>query len=255
MDILKKAMTSDKGAVLTAIDATELVSESMHRIQSWPSATVHLGQAMMAALLLESMSEKPDRGLDTEGNRKIEMNWHVRGPFGPLFVEADWKGHVRGTLLNPTSPITDLNSSLGTGILRVKRTRKETSEGIVRSTGEVGTDIVEYLEASEQRKCGIGLSVEMEWDEACPEFPFRVKRAVGYLVDVIADVDEEKSNRLLYQWDEHMRQLGKLSEWELPGDRTLQMLRFLSGEKDPQIFFTHTLDFIVPVISQEQKWL
>ncbi|MGZ6290509.1 MAG: Hsp33 family molecular chaperone HslO, partial [Bdellovibrionota bacterium] len=46
-DILQKAISANKEAVVYALDATELVQEAMVRIGCWPPATKHLGQAMM----------------------------------------------------------------------------------------------------------------------------------------------------------------------------------------------------------------
>ena len=67
-DVLQKAISENGEAVVYVLDATSLVEESMERINSWPPATKHLGQSMMAALLLQSLA-------DSDTGESLSLQW------------------------------------------------------------------------------------------------------------------------------------------------------------------------------------
>ncbi len=132
-----------------------------------------------------------------------------------------------------------LDEPLGTGILQVRRSTPPLADytGIVPSSGHVGGDLVEYLERSEQRACGVSLSVQVVPTDD-PEKPFRVQRAVGYLVHVLPQNTEARQLELLSIWHRFMEDLGPLSKWALETTSseatTEALLRFLfptGGEK------------------------
>ena len=55
MDHIRKALSEDKNITVMAIDATQTVQESLGRLKAFPPSMVHLGQAMLAALLLQTL--------------------------------------------------------------------------------------------------------------------------------------------------------------------------------------------------------
>ena len=59
-DCLRKAISKKQDASLLVIDGTNLVQESMERLQAWPPAMIHLGQAMLGAHLLLAINQKQD---------------------------------------------------------------------------------------------------------------------------------------------------------------------------------------------------
>ncbi len=236
LDSLKKMISENGEAVIYALDATELVQESMERIGSYPPATVHLGQGMMAAALLQALTEIEDK-------ESVSLQWMCDGPFGHLYAEARNYGEIRGTILNPLAPVTDYKTGLGAGILQVRRTRKERTTGIVNAMGNVPTDILEYLEISEQRSCGINFSVLIDWDENNKE-KFKVQHALAYLVHILPQKTEQKKNDALLRWDRQMRTLGSISNWLLRSDhRATDMLQLISGEESPKIVMSQRVIF------------
>lgn len=232
---------------MIVVDATNLVQESMQRVESWPPATIHLGQALMAAILLQAATDKTD-------TERVALQWNVDGPFGTLYAESSRLGHVRGTVVVPQAPIADLDTSLGQGTLQVRRITETTFTGIVPSHGNVSDDIVEYLERSEQRRCGVNFTVKLNWqDTGNTRMPFVVEAAYGYLIDVLPQPTEEKLRNVLSNWDSLMRGLGKISEWELGNDPTNQMLKLLTGESEPSQVLYQRIRFHCPCSKQRAE--
>lgn len=234
---LVKTISENQEAVIYALDATELVQESMERVGTFPPATKHLGQAMMASVLLQALA-------DSETNETLSLQWMCEGAFGHCYAEARNYGEVRGTIQNPQAPVTDYETTLGPGLLQVRRGRGPVATtSVVNATGNVSNDVVEYLEQSEQKNCGINLSVQLEWDPA-DESKFRVKEARGYLVHILPQPTEQKLNEALLRWDRQMQALGPISRWALrEGQTTLDMLRLISGEPEPKVVMNQRVVF------------
>lgn len=240
-DCVRRILTADGAATITVVDGTQSIRESMERTDAWPPAMIHLGQSMLGATLLLC-------SLDREETEKITLQWNIdSGPFGNLYAEATKMGTARGTILRPQADVKDLEAPLGDGILQVRRVSANASSfaGIVKSTGRVGDDLVHYLETSEQRQCGINLSVKFSWDEQDSGAPIKVDSALGYLIDVLPEEGKETApDRALLKWDQVMRALGKISDWALPEvDRSQAMLKLLSGEQHPKEVFYQRLEF------------
>lgn len=229
---LVKALSDNQEVVVYAIDATAIVQESMERLDAWPPATKHLGQAMMSALLLQALD-------DTDGQEVRSLQWMCEGPFGHCFAEARGVGEVRGTISNPRPEgVTDYETTLGEGVLQVRRTIGQLASpntSVVKAVGQVSLDMVEYLEQSEQKNCGINLSVKIDWaDEA--KTKFHVAHAYGYLVHVLPQPTEAKLNETLLRWDSQINALGAISQWAIrPEHATEDMARLLLSEHTPKI--------------------
>ncbi|MGZ3653660.1 MAG: Hsp33 family molecular chaperone HslO [Bdellovibrionota bacterium] len=236
-DVLQKALSENGEAVIYALDATSLVQESLERLAAFPPATKHLGQSMMAALLLQALN-------DSDESESLSLQWMCEGPFGHLYAEARNFGEVRGTIREPQAPVTDYETRLGPGLLQVRRykgTRGTTS--IVNSAGDVSLDIVEYLEQSEQKNCGVNFSVVVDWaDETKTKFV--VRAALAYLVHVMPQPSEQKLNDALLRWNRQMESLGAISRWHLRSEEvTADMLRLITGEPEPRIVMTQRVTF------------
>lgn len=239
-DCLRKAIQKDGEVTVAVVDATRLVQETMERLESWPPATVHLGQAMMGAILLLAATDKQD-------TEKIALQWNVKGPFGPLYAESSQLGHVRGTIAQPQSSAKDLETNLGAGTLQVRRITHTTFTGLVPSSGDVSVDLVEYLDQSEQRSAGINFTVKIGWrDTKGGGLPFVVEGAYGYLIDVLPQANEAEKREVLRRWDGVMRALGKISEWSIGDDPTSDMLRLILGEANPKEVLFQRIKFHCP---------
>lgn len=236
-DSLLKAISENQEVVVYALDATSLVQESMERIDCWPPATKHLGQAMMASVLLQALS-------DSEDGETLSLQWNCAGPFGHLYAEARNYGEVRGTIQHPQPPVADYETGLGEGILQVRRAHGAVGRtSVVNATGQVGADLVEFLEQSEQKNCGINLSVVIDWDEK-DKSKFKVSSALAYLIHVLPQPTEAKLNEALLRWDRQMQALGPISRWLLrPECVPLDMLRLICGEENPKLVMNQRVKF------------
>jgi len=234
---LLKAVSENKEAVIYALDATELVREAMERMHAFPPATKHLGQAMMASVLLHALSDAGEKD-------SLSLQWMCAGPFGHCYAESRNFGECRGTIHAPQAPVTDYDTGLGEGVLQVRRSREGfATTSVVTSVGEVSTDIVEYLEKSEQKSCGISLSVLIDWADE-KKTNFTVRSALAYLVHIMPQPTEQKLNDALVRWNRQMLDLGAISKWTLREDQiTLDMLRLITGEETPEVVMNQRVVF------------
>ncbi len=212
-----KALSEDQTVVIVSLEARALVQELAERLGAFPPAIVHLGQACLGALLLQALT-------DTDEEEKVELQWNCAGPFGHLYADALGTGRVRATIHKPQAEVPSLKESLGVGLLQVRRLSADGSPkgtGIVPAQGRVAEDLVEYLDKSEQRSCGMNLSVQVSWDQSAADagrVPFRVTEAAGYIVHVLPQDLEGRKLELLAGWHERMRVMGPLSTWAIPED-------------------------------------
>lgn len=238
MDCLKKTLVDNHQVVLFAVDARELVDEAMQRNKAFPPAAVHVGQAMMGALLIQSVLHK-------QNPTKIELNWQVNGPFGHVIAEAGYQGNVRGTILHPQAPIQDYETPLGEGTLQVvmKQENKTASyKSMVEAKGNVSLDLLEFLEKSQQRACGISLSVLVDWDDSRAH-PFRIKHALGYLIDILPGDNHQRHQEKIAEFDCFMRDLGPISQWELQEEPVDRMLQILAAKSQVEVSLFQSIRF------------
>jgi len=235
---LVKILSENQEALIYILDATDLVQGSMERLGAFPPATKHLGQAMMATVLLQSLS-------DADRQENMSLQWMCPGPFGHCFAEAKNFGEVRGTIQFPQAPITDYTTGLGNGLLQVRRTVAGfTTTSVVNSVGDVCTDVVEYLEKSEQKNCGLNLSVAIDWAEPDKQTEFKVTSALGYMIHILPQPTEQKLNEALLRWNRQMETLGSISRWILRKDQILtDMAMLITGEEKPKISMSQRVDF------------
>lgn len=240
MDCLKKTRTDDDQIVIYAVSAKDLVDESMMRNKAFPPAAVHMGQAMMGALLIQSVLHK-------QNPKQVELQWQNQGPFGHLIAEAGQQGHVRGTILKPQAPVEDFETPLGEGHLQVIMKQEgldESYKSMIEAKGNVSLDLIDFLEKSQQRACGINLSVKIDWDESRGDHPFRVHHALGYLIDVLPGDNHQRQQDKIEKWDFFMRDLGKLSEWKVDeADPVDSMLKILSASQNPTVDLFQSVKF------------
>ena len=238
---LRKFSSRSGEAVIVVVEARELLEGLLRRQRAHPAAFLHIGQASLAALMLEALTDPQDE-------ERIELQWSVQGVFGNLHAASPSLGLVRASIAKPEVETVNLSESLGDGLLQVRHVRDATnlkSVGIVESQGTVGPDLVEYLERSEQKSCGISLSVKLAFDGNAPDgLPYHVAQAHGYLVHILPQGNEKTFERTLLSWDTHMKELGPLSQWELPMDAaecTKTMASFLDAREVSEFHATTDL--------------
>lgn len=224
MDILKRYMSHDQSVVFSFVDATETVNESLKRVGCLPPAGIHLGQALLSCVLMQSIYGEKHKN-------KLSMQWSVDGSFGNLFVDTSDTGGVRGTVSHPQFFGGKLNESLGKGILQVIRESTNASQvhkqtGIVDSKGDVVSDTLGYLHQSEQRHCAMNVWIQFDTDSD----ELRLKSAWGYLVELLPMDDVLKRDMIAIFWEEKFKELGNMSKWNIdPKDPTTSMAQITLG--------------------------
>lgn len=222
---------------MIAVDATESIDELMIRQQVYPPSMHHLGQAALASMLVQGLSDASDE-------ERVDFQWKLEGPFGNLMAESLGPGKYRSSISNSQTSEDTFGKPLGPGILQVRRSNRDGRQiaaGIIESQGGVAEDLAEYLQKSEQKSCAVGLYVKVGWDESRgKEFPFKVERAIGYLVHVLPSNTDAERNMHLAMWDKHLKELGPLSHWELPKNPeacTSTMFSFMTGHaQNPEVY-------------------
>ena len=167
-----------------AVDLTEPVEEVRRRCDLSPLAAVALGRTLVsAALLLRFSTKNPGRLL-------VEVAGD--GELGKVVAEVTSRGFVRGLVGNPHLPTPaggalSLAAAVGQGTYKVTQSATDGSrryESQVRLvSGELGKDLVHYLEQSLQIRSAALLGV-------LPR-PEGVVQAGGVLIEAFPGVAEE----------------------------------------------------------------
>ena len=75
-----------------AARTTETVGEAQRRHNTWPIVSAALGRSMTATVMMGAM---------LKGEDKLTVKIEGNGPIGPMIIDADAKGEVRGYVTNP----------------------------------------------------------------------------------------------------------------------------------------------------------
>lgn len=152
-----------------------------------PIAAVALGRALAAAVLvLRFTTKEPSRlVLEVLGD----------GPLGKLVAEADGRGRLRGLVGDPRLAIPEggdlaIGWAVGEGTLRITQEsdRGRYSSQVELVSGELGKDLVHFLEQSRQIRSAALLGV-------LPR-PTGIVAAGGLLVEAFPGVADETLERL-----------------------------------------------------------
>lgn len=185
-DYLVKALAFDGVIRAYAIRTTETVGEAQSRHHMWPTATAALGRTMTAAVMMGAM---------LKGDNKLTVKIQGNGPLGPIVVDANAKGEVRGYATHPQTHVPlneqgklDVRGVVGTeGTLSVVKDLglKDYFTGQVPIiSGEIAEDFTQYFVVSEQVPSAVALGVLVNPDNT-------VKAAGGFILQVMPGASEE----------------------------------------------------------------
>jgi molecular chaperone Hsp33 len=187
---LHVGLAADKTLRWAAVDMTLVVEEARRRHDLSPVASVALGRAAAAAVLLQRLA--------TKQTSRMTVDIRGTGPLERVYAEVDDLGRFRGFVGNPLVETTTeregeivLSDAIGTGLLRVLREGPASSDGgsknyesqVALVSGEIGTDVAHYLEQSEQRRSAVLLGVLLR--------PSGVAAAGGILVEALPGADNQ----------------------------------------------------------------
>jgi molecular chaperone Hsp33 len=170
-----------------AVSMMGAVEEARLRLDLSPLASVALGRALAAAVLMQRIALKvPSR---------LVMEVMGDGPLGRVVAEADAGGGLRGLvtephLSNPADGRMQIAAAVGRGILRVTRERdgRRYQSQVELVSGELADDVTHFLEQSEQIRCAVLLGV-------LPR-PDGIAAAGGLIVEALPGSDDAVVRRL-----------------------------------------------------------
>ncbi|MFP7171951.1 Hsp33 family molecular chaperone HslO [Terribacillus sp. 7520-G] len=222
-DYLIKA-TGFNGAIRAyAIQSTELVEEARRRHDTWATASAALGRTLTISAMMGAM---------LKGEDKLTVKVEGDGPVGPIIVDSNAKGEVRGYITNPHVDFElnsvgklDVSRAVGTvGSLSVAKDLglKEMFTGQVPIvSGEIGDDFTYYFANSEQVPSAVGAGVLVNPDHT-------ILAAGGFILQVMPGADDS----IITQLEERINSIAPISTLIREGNTPEQILEKLIGEEN-----------------------
>ena len=218
-DHLQRVISEDGRFFGLACVATDLVAEACRRHDTGPVATVALGRALTANVLLAAL---------LKDDQRVMMKFEGNGPLGKILTEGSYAGEVCGYVAHPHAdvPLKDGRIDVATGVGRAGFLTVTKDIGVSRKyegtiqlfTSEIGEDVAYYLSESEQvpSAIGVGVQVDATGSIAC---------AAGFLVQSLPPADEELISRL----ETNVKELGSVTGFILQGKTPDDILDVLFG--------------------------
>lgn len=179
------------GFRILAVDSTEIVNEAVRRHGSLPTASAAFGRALTMGVMMGAMLKNEE---------KVTVTIQGGGPIGPIVIDSNAKGHVRGYIGNPKVHF-DLNDQGKLDVRRAVGTDGNINvtkdiglkENFIGSTeiisGELGEDFSFYFYSSEQVPSIVALGVLVNPDNT-------IKAAGGYVIQVMPDATDARIDEL-----------------------------------------------------------
>ncbi|SOC26428.1 molecular chaperone Hsp33 [Ureibacillus xyleni] len=217
-----------------AARTTETVGEAQRRHNTWPTATAALGRSMTASVIMGAM---------LKGENKLTVKIEGNGPIGPMLIDANAKGEVRGYVTNPQVHF-ELNSI---GKLDVRRAvGAEGTITVVKDlgmrdmfsgqtpivSGEIAEDFTYYFAVSEQVPSSVGLGVLVNPDNT-------VLAAGGFILQLMPGCGEET----ITQIEQHLSTIEPVSKMIEKGLTPEQILEVVLGKENVQILDSMDVEF------------
>ncbi|WP_050183661.1 Hsp33 family molecular chaperone HslO [Domibacillus robiginosus] len=233
-DYLVKALAFNGQVRAYAVDTTETVGEAQRRHASWPTASAALGRTMTAGVMMGAMMK---------GNEKITLKIEGNGEAGPILVDSDANGNVRGYITRPQTHFDlnkqgklDVRRAVGTeGMLTVVKDlglRENFSGQTPIVSGELGEDFTYYFAVSEQVPSSVGVGVLVNPDNT-------ILAAGGFIVQLLPNTDDAVI-KILEERITTMEPISKLIERGLTPE---QILVYILGEENVKFLETMPVQF------------
>ena len=233
-DYLVRAIAFEGSVRAFAVRTTDTVGEGQRRHGTWPTASAALGRSMTAALMMGAM---------LKGEDKITVKVEGNGPTGPIIIDSNAKGEVRGYVTNPQTHF-DLNEH---GKLDVRRAvGTEGSLTIVKDlgmkdfftgqvpivSGEIAEDFTYYFAVSEQVPSSVGLGVLVNPDNS-------ILAAGGFIIQLMPGADDETITVI----EEHLANMEPVSKLIERGLTPEELLFEILGKDNVQILNSTPVSF------------
>ncbi|WNS80791.1 Hsp33 family molecular chaperone HslO [Domibacillus sp. DTU_2020_1001157_1_SI_ALB_TIR_016] len=233
-DYLVKALAFNGQVRAYAVNTTKAVGEAQRRHGSWPTASAALGRTMTAGVMMGAMMK---------GEEKITLKVEGNGEAGPILVDSDAKGNVRGYITRPQTHFDlneqgklDVRRAVGTeGMLTVVKDlglRENFSGQTPIVSGELGEDFTYYFAVSEQVPSSVGVGVLVNPDNT-------ILAAGGFIVQLLPNTDDATVT-ILEERITTMEPISKLIERGLTPE---QILIYILGEENVKFLETMPVQF------------
>jgi molecular chaperone Hsp33 len=242
-DHLQRVISTDGRFFGLACITTDLVAEACRRHDIGPVATVALGRALTANLLLAAL---------LKDDQRVMLKFEGNGPLGKIITEGFCTGEVRGYVKHPHADvpfkngIIDVAAGLGkAGLLTVTKDigAKQNYEGTVQLyTSEIGEDVAFYLTESEQIPSAIGVGVQVDNTGT-------IISAGGFLVQSLPPSDED----LIASLETNIKELGSVTNLIQQGKTPDDILEVLFGEIPHRTLLTQALRYQCSCSEEKMK--
>jgi molecular chaperone Hsp33 len=233
-DYLVKALAYDGNIRAYAVRTTETVSEAQRRHQTWRTASAALGRTLTAGLMMGAM---------LKGEDKLTIKINGGGPLGPIVVDSNAKGEVRGYVTNPEVDFEstengklDVRRAVGTdGMLAVVKDvglRDFFSGQVPLVSGELGEDFTYYFATSEQVPSSVGVGVLVNPDDT-------ILAAGGFIFQLMPGTPEAIISKL----EERLKTIEPISKLIERGLTPEQILEELFGKEQVKVLETMPVGF------------
>lgn len=233
-DYLVRGIAFDGQVRAFATKTTETVGEAQRRHNTWPVVSAALGRSMTASVMMGAM---------LKGDDKITVKIEGNGPIGPMVIDADAKGDVRGFVTNPHVHFElneqgklDVRAGVGSeGALTVVKDlglRDMFSGQTPIVSGEIAEDFTYYFATSEQVPSSVGLGVLVNPDNT-------ILAAGGFIIQLMPGCDEETIEAI----EKRLSSIEPVSKMIEKGYTPEQILDAVLGEGNVQILSTMPVQF------------
>lgn len=233
-DYLVRALAFNGNVRAFATRTTETVGEAQRRHNTWPTATAALGRSITAGVMMGAM---------LKGEDKLTIKIEGNGPIGPLLVDSNAKGEVRGLVTNPQVHFElnnvgklDVRRAVGTeGAITVVKDlglRDMFSGQTPIVSGEIAEDFTYYFAVSEQVPSSVGLGVLVNPDNS-------VLASGGFILQLMPGCDEETITKI----ETHLSSIEPVSKMIEKGYTPEEILEAVLGEGNVQILNSMPVSF------------
>ncbi|MEH7335643.1 Hsp33 family molecular chaperone HslO [Neobacillus drentensis] len=233
-DYLVKALAYDGNIRAYAVRTTETVREAQRRHQTWRTASAALGRTMTAGVMMGAM---------LKGDDKLTIKINGGGPLGPILVDSNAKGEVRGYVTHPEVDFEsnengklDVRRAVGTdGLLSVVKDvglRDFFSGQVPIVSGELGEDFTYYFATSEQVPSSVGVGVLVNPDDS-------ILAAGGFIFQLMPGIKDE----IISKMEERLNTIEPVSKLIERGLTPEDILEELFGKENVKILETMPVGF------------
>ncbi|MDH5164242.1 Hsp33 family molecular chaperone HslO [Heyndrickxia oleronia] len=233
-DYLVKALAYNNQVRAYAVKSTETVGEAVRRHYTWPTASAALGRTMSAGVMMGAM---------LKGDEKITVKIEGNGPIGPILVDSNAKGEVRGYVTNPQVHFDlnekgklDVRRAVGTeGTLTVVKDlglRENFSGQVPIVSGELGEDFTYYFVASEQTPSSVGVGVLVNPDNS-------ILASGGFIIQLLPGTEE----RVINDIEKRLQATEPISKLIQKGLSPEEILENILGKDNVKILETMPVQF------------